>query len=287
MVDETESTEQQDGFDALDAAQNDTPVELPQEEVKPDEQEEAQEDKEGKEEGLVAEDTKPDNDTGDREPEHQVPLHHLLQERQSKQELQKELDRIKDEFQSLRDEIQKGKPKVEFDDDPKAYVDDMGNKFATKEDLEKTLERRDEAAKAQALQNVLAEDARAISSKHRDFMDALTHTRRYFYNQHLMSGIPAEQIPQLISDTEINIAKDLLPKGQSPSEFVYQYAVENLGYKPKEAEKKQDTSKIDSIKRGQKASTPVPSGDAGTPSGKKTGDVFDEAFAESFAHMKK
>lgn len=292
--------------DALDAAKDDTPIEAPEgdvvaespptmgEEVTPTESE-AGEEGSVEAESITNKDPEPEVEPVG-EDEHKVPLHHLLQERQSRQELQKELDRMREEFSKFKDEMMEKMtpPKPEFDEDPKGYVDgslqDIKKKrYLTKDDMEGIMQENQQKANNQALQNALAEDSRLIGEKHSDFSDALQHTREYFYKQHLMSGIPADQIPKLIAETELNIAKEMLPQGKSPSEFVYNYAVDNLGYKPRNGanEERQDTSKIDTIKKGQQSSTPVPSGDAGTISGKKSGDVFDEAFDEAFDYLKR
>ena len=281
-------------FDALQAARDDTPVELPTEAeeqaVEEQQEQETQRLQEfDKQTEQPAETVEPEEEASEPAKEHQVPLHHLLEERQSRQELQKELERIKEEFAELKGKLPQA-PKPEFDEDPKSYIDasveEVSKKgYVTKDDLRKEREAIEADAQNKQLMAALNEDTRVIGEKHRDFPKALQHTREYFYNQHLLSGVPPKDIPNLIAQTELNIARDMLPKGKSPSEFVYEYAVKNLGYKPPE---KQDTTKIDNIRRGQKASTPLPSGDGGKPdSGKSAADVFDEAFAESFSFMKR
>ena len=249
--------------DPLDEAQNGVQEEAPKEEATPEATEEAKEE-------PVQEEV--------AHQQHQVPLHHLLNERQQKQELKGEIDALRKELEELR------QSKIpEFDDDPKAYLDTRIDSLSKKvEQPSITPEQvRQEVEMAQTRQ-ALAKDHTAVLKKHPDYLKAIEHVRQHFYQQHIMSGVDPQKIPEIIGQAEINMATDILARGGSPGETVYEFAVNQTGYKPPKKKESKEKEKIETIRKGQDSSTPIAGGDAGTPKTEHETDAFDAAFKSAF-----
>lgn len=221
-----------------------------------------------------------------------IPLRRYLQEREKAYAANKRNEELAQEIDELRatlEEIQE-RSAPEYDDDPKAYVDRKLDKL--QKDSQKKSQEPPQDYEAQILHQQIVQDAQRIQEQHPDFAEALDHVRSQLYHQHLLSGVPEQDITQTILNAETNLAKALFAQGRSPSEFVYNYATQH-GYKPKSQTAKaakQDASKIDDLKRGQEAASPMPSGDGVAPSGRDSRShlsALDEAMSEAFGFMRK
>jgi hypothetical protein len=220
-----------------------------------------------------------------------IPLRTYLQERERaaaasrrSDELAREIDELKARLEEIQES---GAP--DYDDDPKGYVDRKLQKIASQQEQKAQPEPQD--SEATILNQQIMSDAQQVMAKHPDFADALDHVRSQLYHQHLLSGVPEAEITKTILNAETNLAKALFAQGRSPSEFVYNYAAEH-GYKPKgqKPQVTQEKSKIDDLERGQKAASPMPSGDGVSPSGSSSRshlNALDQAMSEAFGFMRK
>lgn len=274
-------------FDALEAAQNDTPIE-----------QELQQEPEAKEEAPVeAKETKPEPEVPEAKEKHSsiddkqhwVPLPHLVHERQEKAALKLELEALQKKVAKLSES-----QAPEYENDPKAYMDHRFSELEQKATQGKVSPEQMQAqVNLSQTQQALSADDQKARQKFPDYQEAINHVRNNLYYQHLMSGVPEDKIGEVIQNAEMNMAQSLIAQGKSPGEFLYEYATETMGYKgkqPKQETKKEAKSdKLDIIEEALSKTTPVGAGDAAVSedAGDKDASALDEAFAEAFSYMKK
>lgn len=252
------------GIAALQAEQ-DHADDKKQEEVVSDE---GREEKEGKEEKTEVEIPVFTDKTEEKQEEKRkvVPLSALQEARKESKELKERMKRKEAEDQQRFNDLQAKLDKMQnppaekptFDDDPFNY---LKNEV---EEVKRLTAQTTEQNQRQKVENIIANhltEAEAnFTKEHPDYSEASGHVIKTMQRNMELLGVPvnAENLRQEILRLTVNAAR----AGKNPAETIYEMS-KNLGYITKDPKAQENKEKLETIAKGQQASTTLGSGSKG------------------------